>query len=166
MAVTIESQVGKAVISGVRPNADGTPGTATNTADTVGGALSAAISGNVQSSKGSEEWDEREIISQDGATVETIVSYKRRRSLSLKVIPNGTLRSDAQAIIDHIRAMGPNCQITLAAFKDAWINGTWNYKSGGSIEYSAEGYVVADISIMQYMKVSDGSFAALAAVTA
>ena len=103
-------------------------------------------------------------MSQDGATIASIISAQRRRKVALKIVPTGATRAAALVIINNLNALAPNAVITLANFADAIFNGTWNYKGGGSLQYTPEGYAVADITIEQYQLAADGSFGSLAVV--
>lgn len=155
MSAAAEIQTGKAEIYGIQN--DGTALTVT--------AGATALIGNIQNLKSTEEWAEAELSSQDGSIIESIIASRRRRKVTLKIIPNGASRSAAQTLIDALAALGPNAVITTTHFKSGYLNTTYNYKGGGSLEYSSEGWAVSDITLETYETATAGTFAALAIAT-
>ncbi len=150
MAATTEIQVGLARINGI-------PGT-----------LTCAVLGsnfNPTSLSLSESFKVDTIASPSGAVIETRIASQRERTVTVELIPSGTTRADAQAVVVALLALGPLAVVTLGGFTLAAFNGTYNYMDGCEIVQKRDTYVIANVKLNQPETTTAGTFAGLSVAT-
>ena len=160
MSAAAEIQSGRAGLFGIAPI-------------TLTPSAGSALTGNFSNMTWTDSWNEVEMAAQNGATVEMLVSSQRRRKLKFDFAPAGALggtmgRTEAKAACAALIALTPNIVITLAAediaASTAGLNTTYNFKSGGTLTRTREGWAVAGIELETYESTTAGTFAALATV--
>ena len=107
-----------------------------------------------------------ELVSANGAVIETLIASQNRRELSIEIIPSSTsttpTRAEAIAVANALGVLSPFAIFTLASFDLTFLNGTWNYMGGGDIVAKRDTYVISNIKIAQFETAGTaGSFAAL-----
>jgi hypothetical protein len=150
MSAAAEVQAGTAYIYGIAPL-------------TITPSGGSAITGNIANVRVTDEWQDDEITSQNGAVIETSIGSRRKRTIEFDFAPKGTARSDAIAAAAAILALTPNQVITIASDTLTALNGTYNFKSGGTITRTRDGIAVSSIKLVAYETAgTGGTFAALA----
>ncbi len=126
---------------------------------------SVAITGNISNQKWTDGWKEEEMGSTSGSIVEGLISSQRRRTVEFDFAPSSTTRALATAEAEEFLGYEPNAVVTIAASGSTKINGTYNYKSGGTFTRTKDGVGLIGIKMEQYETTTPGTFAALAKIT-
>lgn len=124
--------------------------------------MTGAATFNISDRTLTDEFKTSELPSQNGAVIEGIYAYQRRRNYDSTFVPTGATRAAAQAVVATLMALSPLAVITVAASTIAAYNGTYNYMGGAYVKETREGYAVAGIKLSQFeVAGTAGTFAAL-----
>ena len=161
MALSAEIQHGVARIYGIPPinaAADEMTWSIATIALTAGSGLNPSSVGMTDNATVDE------IASADGSVVETLIFSKRRRALTVEVIPSSTLttptRAEAYAFLTHLLTNClPGSVFVLSGFNAAltWVNGasatngSFNYMTGGEIMLRRDTYCIANVRLEQFL---------------
>ncbi len=153
MAVAAEVQVGAGCINGIQG------------AIAITGFHSAATF-NIANRDISDNFKMEEIVSQDGAVVETIIASQQYKEYSMEFAPKGATRAAAASIAASFSLMTPLTPITVSGSTVAIFNGAYNYAGGASIKETRDGVVLCNVKLRRYQTAADGAiFGALAVVS-
>ena len=146
-----ETQIGTAYING------------------IGGSITmnAGNWGNLASVESGDNFKTDEIVSQNGAVIETVIASQQYKEFTMEFAPsNTTSRALARSAAASFVAIGALAVVTVANCDIAVYNGTYNYMGGASIKSTRDGVTVCNMKLRKYVTAADGaSYAALSPIT-
>jgi len=129
------------------------------------------ITGNFSSMRWVDNFTEEALPSQDGATIQTLISTKRNRTLEFDFAPTGVDRAAALAAVDALLELTPDDTITVdvaiveAAPVTKNINTSYNILPGHSFNRSRDGVAACTLKLITYETSTPDEFLALAKIT-